>query len=146
MYRGLLLRSVVGRSRQCLDYSCTMYGIHLLLCILCYGYATVLTNVLLLASLMTQCAVTVVIGRWWCQRTELLPIPLSTYEPILPSRALPIYTRIRFCLPFFTRQVARLIGLFKANIENDDETIQLNKMPSMPLTLQSSLNFKLQFE
>lgn len=119
VYRGFLQGPIVAKSRQCLDYGATMYGVHLLICVISGGATAVLLNPVLLALTTAQCAITVQVGRYQCQQAELLPIPLgSIASPTLVGEggSLSKYIngslgRVRSLLPMLTGLLARILRM-----------------------------------
>ncbi|XP_011559166.3 protein SYS1 homolog [Plutella xylostella] len=66
---------IVGRTKLCLDFSCTYYGIHL---IACWMYNGSFPTTFSWWTLNVACAaITCVSGEFLCLRTELQAIPLS---------------------------------------------------------------------
>ena len=79
MYNGvpmseILVVSVASLYMQCLDFSITLYFLHLVVCVLYSGiphsWAWWLTNVVCLI-------ITAVFGEYLCMRTELAAIPVG---------------------------------------------------------------------
>ncbi|XP_045505142.1 protein SYS1 homolog [Colias croceus] len=70
-----LLWLLVGRTKLCLDFSCTYYGFHLLVCWLYNGMFP--TTFSWWALNIACAAITCVAGEFLCLRTELQAIPLS---------------------------------------------------------------------
>ncbi|XP_050673147.1 protein SYS1 homolog [Leptidea sinapis] len=70
-----LLWLLVGRTKLCLDFSCTFYGIHL---VSCWMYNAAPPTTFSWWVLNIACtAITCVAGEFLCLRTELQAIPLS---------------------------------------------------------------------
>lgn len=153
--RGLVHRPVVIRSKQCLDYACTMYGIHLTICAIINGPSETI-NLPVLLLLAAQCVITVQVGRLQCQEAELLPIPLNANiqgsdASMTPFEAIWAFIikgcgclgRLRFCLPFLNGTIAKIINLCggsKSESTMPPEVIPLtnvqtsSKVPSIPVT------------
>ena len=72
--RAFSLRYVVRRSKKCMDFTVTLFLVHVLLCTVTKGLPTCwqwwLLNVL-------TAGVMVVLGEWLCLRQEVSEIPLS---------------------------------------------------------------------
>ncbi|KAL0811776.1 hypothetical protein ABMA28_009207 [Loxostege sticticalis] len=69
------LWTIVGRTKLCLDFSCTFYGIHL---IMCWIYNGTFPTTFSWWTLNVACAaIMCVTGEFLCLRTELQAIPLS---------------------------------------------------------------------
>ncbi|XP_041974136.1 protein SYS1 homolog [Aricia agestis] len=67
---------LVGRTKLCLDFSCTFYGVHLLICWIYNGNFPISFS---WWALNISCAaITCVAGEFLCLRTELQAIPLSS--------------------------------------------------------------------
>ncbi|XP_039745759.1 protein SYS1 homolog [Pararge aegeria] len=72
---ALMLWMLVGRTKLCLDFSCTFYGIHLLTC---WFYNNSFPTTFSWWALNIACAsVMCVAGEFLCLRTELQAIPLT---------------------------------------------------------------------
>ncbi|KAL4705453.1 hypothetical protein ACJJTC_007025 [Scirpophaga incertulas] len=72
---ALVLWIVVGRTKLCLDFSCTFYGIHLFYC---WMYNSSFPTTFSWWTLNIACAsVMCVTGEFLCLSTELQAIPLS---------------------------------------------------------------------
>ncbi|CAK1590867.1 unnamed protein product [Parnassius mnemosyne] len=72
---ALILWNTVGRTKLCLDFSCTFYGIHL---IACWVYNGTFPTTFSWWMLNIACAaITCVTAEFLCLRTELQAIPLS---------------------------------------------------------------------
>ncbi|XP_059055832.1 protein SYS1 homolog [Achroia grisella] len=72
---SFMLWNIVGRTKLCLDFSCTYHGIHL---IVCWIYNGVFPTTFSWWTLNIACAaITCVTGEFLCLRTELQAIPLS---------------------------------------------------------------------
>ncbi|XP_032523811.1 protein SYS1 homolog [Danaus plexippus] len=72
---SFMLWMLVGRTKLCLDFSCTFYGIHLLFCWVYNGSFP--TTFSWWALNIASAAITCVAGEFLCLRTELQAIPLS---------------------------------------------------------------------
>ncbi|XP_014367813.2 protein SYS1 homolog [Papilio machaon] len=72
---AFLLWNVVGRTKLCLDFSCTFHGLHLLAC---WIYNGTFPTTFSWWTLNIACAaVTCVMGEFLCIRSELQAIPLA---------------------------------------------------------------------
>ncbi|XP_053618474.1 protein SYS1 homolog [Plodia interpunctella] len=72
---AFLLWTVIGRTKLCLDFSCTYHGIHLLICWIYNGNFPFSFS---WWTLNIACAaITCVTGEFLCLRTELQAIPLT---------------------------------------------------------------------
>lgn len=70
---ALLLRTIVEKSRKCLDFAVTLNGLHLLFCLL---YSRHWPNAAWWLSTLAILVVMVVLGEYLCSRRELMDIPL----------------------------------------------------------------------
>lgn len=73
---AMALWLIVGRTKLCLDFSCTYHVIHLLIC-WCYNSGFPVTFSWWTLN-VACCAITCVLGEFLCLRTELQAIPLSS--------------------------------------------------------------------
>ncbi|XP_035452209.1 protein SYS1 homolog [Spodoptera frugiperda] len=72
---AFVLWMIVGRTKLCLDFSCTYHGLHL---IACWMYNGTFPTTFSWWALSVSCAcITCVAGEFLCLRTELQAIPLS---------------------------------------------------------------------
>ncbi|CAM6093496.1 unnamed protein product [Calypogeia fissa] len=66
---------LIERAKKCLDFSVTMYIIHLIFCSMYAGFPTTVTwwvvNIIC-------CVTTALIGEWLCMRRELKDIPIRS--------------------------------------------------------------------
>uniref|UniRef100_A0A1D1ZI43 Protein SYS1 n=1 Tax=Anthurium amnicola TaxID=1678845 RepID=A0A1D1ZI43_9ARAE len=70
---GFLL-NLIERAKKCLDFSATLYIIHLFICIIYGGWPSSITWWLINAAGL---AVMALLGKWLCIRRELLEIPIT---------------------------------------------------------------------
>lgn len=77
---AVFLLYLVERSRKCLDFSATLYIVHLLICIIYGGLPSSITWWVLNG---TGLAVMAWLGEYLCRRRELREIPISRYRPIV---------------------------------------------------------------
>lgn len=125
---------IVERSRLVLDHASTMYGLHVLLCILHGGVASTV-NLLVMVLFLGLCFVTTQVGRYICMRSELLPIPLGPGAAAVPiGGQMSIATaRLRALLPLLTGTIARLMQTAKRAFATEQpEVIPLTRLTSVP--------------
>ncbi|CDW52915.1 SYS1 domain containing protein [Trichuris trichiura] len=70
-----MMRFIVGRAKQCLDFSFTVYFFHFLLCLVRGGAIPTAVSWWLMQFLCVT--VTTVLAEYMCMRVELQDIPLS---------------------------------------------------------------------
>lgn len=113
--RGLLMEPVIGRSRECLDYSITLYTLHWLVSLFINGWPILQKSLLfVIISSIIQIVITVQIGRWRCQQIELLPIPLSAGPESIEgkrniSQRITPFVRLKFLLPWINNRISFLL-------------------------------------
>ncbi|KAK9102200.1 hypothetical protein Sjap_019454 [Stephania japonica] len=71
---------LVERAKKCLDFSATLYIIHLILCILYGGWPSSITWWIVNGIGL---AVMALFGEWLCIRRELREIPIARYRSIV---------------------------------------------------------------
>jgi hypothetical protein len=77
-FSGYLLLPIVGRAKQCLDFTLTLYFLHFLLCTL-YEGALPSTWAWWCVNLLA-CVLSVVLGEYLCLQKELEAIPMTSDE------------------------------------------------------------------
>ena len=82
--RAVLLLALVGRSKQCFDFTATLHGFHLLACVLYGGWPR---SVFWWALNITTLILMAVLGEYLCMRRELLPITLAGQDLSRPGAA-----------------------------------------------------------
>lgn len=70
---ALLLRTIVEKSRKCLDFAVTLTALHLLFCLF---YSRQWPDAAWCFSTLAVLVVMVVLGEYLCSRRELMDIPL----------------------------------------------------------------------
>ncbi|XXG56090.1 hypothetical protein AAC387_Pa03g3595 [Persea americana] len=73
---------LIRRAKKCLDFSATLYIIHLFICIIYGGWPSSATWWIVNG---TGFAVMALLGEWLCMRQELQEIPLPRYRSVGPS-------------------------------------------------------------
>ncbi|KAG5537659.1 hypothetical protein RHGRI_024939 [Rhododendron griersonianum] len=71
---------LIERAKKCLDFSATLYIIHLLICIMYGGWPSSITWWVVNG---TGVAVMALLGEYLCIRRELREIPISRYRSII---------------------------------------------------------------
>lgn len=91
-HRAGILLYLIERAKKCLDFSATLYIIHLFICIVYGGWPSSLTwwivNV-------TGLAVMALLGEYLCIKRELREIPITRYRS---SKLLYYFAMVSFCL------------------------------------------------
>lgn len=75
--RAVFMLYLIERAKKCLDFSATLYIIHLLLCILYGGFPSSITWWVVNG---TGLAVMALLGEYLCIRRELREIPITRYR------------------------------------------------------------------
>lgn len=70
---------LIKRAKKCLDFSATLYLIHLFICIVYGGWPSSITWWIING---TGFAVMALLGEWLCMRQELLEIPLPRFRSL----------------------------------------------------------------
>lgn len=74
---------LIRRARKCLDFSATLYIIHLFICIVYGGWPSSVTWWIVNG---TGFAVMAFLGERLCMRQELQEIPITRYRSVGPSK------------------------------------------------------------
>lgn len=69
---------LIERAKKCLDFSATLYIIHLFICIVYGGWPSSMTWWLVNGTCLALMAL---LGEWLCIRRELREIPITRYRP-----------------------------------------------------------------
>lgn len=77
------MRHLIKRAKRCLDFSATLYIIHLFICIVYGGWPSSVTWWIVNG---TGFAVMALLGEWLCMRQELQEIPITLYRSVGPSK------------------------------------------------------------
>ncbi|KAE9467815.1 hypothetical protein C3L33_00280, partial [Rhododendron williamsianum] len=83
---AVYMDNLIERAKKCLDFSATLYIIHLLICIMYGGWPSSITWWVVNG---TGVAVMALLGEYLCIRRELREIPISRYRS---SKPMPFLT------------------------------------------------------
>nr|CAD2172354.1 unnamed protein product [Meloidogyne enterolobii] len=75
LFCAFMLLVIVGRARQCLDFSITLHFLHFLA--VCFYNRTIPSNLSWWLLQIISCTIYTTLGEWLCVRRECLEIPLS---------------------------------------------------------------------
>nr|DAD26969.1 TPA_asm: hypothetical protein HUJ06_028437 [Nelumbo nucifera] len=75
--RACYILYLIERAKKCLDFSATIYIIHLFMCIVYGGWPSSITWWVVNG---TGLAVMALLGEWLCIRRELREIPITRYR------------------------------------------------------------------